>query len=1282
MRYFSIYRHCLSARAWCFCFCYAFCMSWCIAQPLSVKKPSAEGPLGDTPSFTHLMLEQGETIGEVRSIIQDKLGFIWFAGKNGLSRYDGYRYLTYQANSDNANGLTNNNISQIYEDSYGELWFASEGGGIMRYLRDRDQFKHYRRDPENPNGLSSDGVFTLFEDNQNRLLAGTYNGLSRYDRQADAFINALPKTAVSRHAILDIEQINSNEYLLATLKGGIYRWNRLNNRLISYSSKNGRQRGVNTNTFYSLLKDSNGTMWAGSNAGLSVYDPNDEVFIAYDLSEIGEDYKKVTITDMFQDSTGTIWLSTDGGGLLYLGFDENNKIHTKGVYTQLPGVGNSLSSFTIRTVAEDNNGDLWIGAFPRGVNFFDRSNNYFHTYRNFAKNKQGVFVNNLWGMVEDKKGNIWIGTDGAGLVYYDRQTGVISENYEGVNINEILQFNKVLNVYLDSRNYLWAGSWNQGLARIDLVTKEVKKYLPDVNSSRSLLSENVWRIYEDDKENLWVSTSDGIGGMHKYSYDTDDFTPYIHDPKNRRSLSNINGWAIYQSKRGELWVGTNAGVNIYNYESDDFLQLVHDPQDSETVSDPWVTDFYEDSLGNFWVATGGGGLNLFDSVTKKRIGTYRSSDGLANDSIFRILEDEKQNLWLSTRAGLSKFDVRSESFTNFTSHNWLQDEQFNINSAVKLASGELVFGGINGFTLFNPQEVNPNTYIPPVYITEFSVFDKAIKPADSGSPLKESILQADSIVLEPGQSVFSFRFSALNYRVYSDNQYMYRLKGFDKKWIGPTTNNQAIYTNLDPGEYIFEVKGSNNAGLWNDNIRRIHITITPPVWLSWWAYLLYGLAVFSIVFWYVYSSRKVIGYQKLTMENLKHIDRLKDKFVASTSHELRTPLFGIVGLAETYLEDSREKLTGDEKNTIELIVHSARRLLAQVNDILDFSKIRENSLTINPQPTNLADHVKLVIELTQPLIFDRNILVVNSVSSSLPLVSADDQRLQQILINLVSNAFKFTDKGEICIDAKEQNDDVIISVSDTGKGIPEERFGELFEDFIQLDDVDTREQGGTGLGLSITKRLVELHGGTIWVQSKQGQGSTFKFTLPISKEEPDALLPSAPVALRSQNLNNAIAASNNVVTEVPVSRVEPTEGPYVLIVDDETVNRIVLKAYLKDTNYQISEAASGEQALSYLDNHRVDLIVLDIMMPGMSGYQVCEIIRQKYSIRELPVVFASAKSQREDLLKGFDVGGNDFFDKPVAKADFVDRIKLHLEVLEVYRRLGQRIHFHEKSSLV
>ena len=1235
-------------------------VAFCFSSVYSFAE-SSQPPLGDSPNFVQFMTGD-ESVGEIRTILQDQLGFVWLGGKNGLVRYDGYRAHIYRNSSLDPRSLSNNNIADIHETKEGVLWFASEGGGVMRLDRSVDKFDIFREDLVSENGQSSNGIFKIFQDSEERIWLGTYRGLNRYNPERDLFEHVMKGSKLDDFPILDIEQISENEYLYGTLGGGVFKWNRKTNVLIQYEYSKNQENGLPHGIVMAVYKDSRDQIWIGTNVGLSRFNPETGFFHKENLSDglVGRD--TVGVTEVYEGSDGTLWLATDGAGLLYRHPDTGNI----GSYRKSTAANNSMNSSVVRTVIEDNNRDIWVGVFPRGVNFFDRSNNYVQTYRDFAFDPSGVAVNNVWQFAEDRKGNVWVGTNGAGLVYFDRENNSLSKKINGVDINELIGLEAVLSVYIDSHDELWVGSWNQGAARVNLETLEVHRYMPDSDDPNSLVSENVWDIREDSNNNLWISNSEG--GLNRYNREQDNFFVYRHSAQDRTTISNINAWSTYQDSAGRLWVGTNAGFNQYHYDLDNFTQYLHDPDDPTTIGNSWVTSFYEDTQGRFWISTGGAGVAQFEEGNGV-VKTIRAADGLANDTVFGIIEDDFGFLWFSTRGGLSRYNPTDGEIKNFNSSNWFQGDQFNIGSYLKLKSGELMFGGTNGFSIFKPEDVTYNEFIPPVYITEMQVFNKVVNPEMEDSPVTTDIINAKEVVLEKTQSVFSFRFTALNYRTHEANQYMYRLKGFEKNWNGPSNTNDVTYTNLDAGKYVFQVKASNSNGLWNPEIKELPVIIKPHLWLTWWAYIIYAAMIAGLVFWYVYTSRKIIEYQQMTMDHLKEVDHLKDEFVASTSHELRTPLFGIIGLAETLLSKIEQKINEEEKNNLKMIVVSGKRLVTQVNDILDFSKIRDNSLEINQRALNLYDLCELSLGLTRALIDNHDIELRNEIPKDLPAVFADDHRLQQVIINLISNAIKFTQKGYITISARRRGPhDILIAVKDTGRGIPKEKFDDLFQEFTQIEDLDTREKGGTGLGLSITKRLVELQGGKIWLESKVGEGSTFFFTVPKTEEraEESTLSQQAVLAINDGAVR---AEEKGHVNEIHEQSVLDEDAEFkILVVDDEAVNRMVIKAYFNDEKYKVVEAACGRSALEYLENETVDLIILDVMMPEVSGYDVCEAVRKHYSFHELPILLSSARNRSKDIIKGYNLGANGYLKKPMEQAEFVETVKLHLKLLNAYRK--------------
>ncbi|MCP4610029.1 MAG: response regulator, partial [Planctomycetes bacterium] len=661
-------------------------------------------------------------------------------------------------------------------------------------------------------------------------------------------------------------------------------------------------------------------------------------------------------------------------------------------------------------------------------------------------------------------------------------------------------------------------------------------------------------------------------------------------------------------------------------------------------------------------------------------------DGLSSDSIYGILEDNKGNLWMSTNNGLSKLNPKTETFTNYEQRDGLLNSEFGSGAYFKDRSGRMYFGGTNGVDEFNPDDIRDNTYIPPVVITDFLLFNKPVKISKTDAEseelqLKQHVNFTKEITLDYTDYIFAFEFSVLNYRQSEKNQFAYKLEGFDKDWVETDYRHRRVtYTDLSHGEYIFKVKGANDDGYWNKEGASINMTILPPPWLTWWAYSLYTLAIFGLIFWFIQWQRgkvkqkqKELDREKQVSARLIQLDKLKDEFLANTSHELRTPLNGIIGIAESLNDGIAEWSEQKIKQNLGMITSSGRRLASLVDDILDFSKMQNHTLELSKMPVDLRALVDIVLATSKVLVADKDLTLLNDIAADVPSVNADENRLQQILYNLIGNGVKFTETGSVKVSAVVKDGRLTVSVSDTGIGIPKENFAQIFESFEQAEGNTARVYGGTGLGLAVTKQLVELHEGEIWLESTEGQGSTFYFTLPISGEKvSERKTKEQPIA--KVQFMESIAIESPKVT-LQVDDIIPTNSTFdILIVDDDPINLQVLSNHLSLQNYNIEMAANGPEALKMLeDDHMFDLILLDIMMPKMSGYEVTEKLRKRYAHHELPIIFLTAKNQVDDLITGFAAGGNDYLTKPVSKAELLSRVKTHLQLLDINRNLEQKV---------
>jgi signal transduction histidine kinase/class 3 adenylate cyclase/DNA-binding NarL/FixJ family response regulator len=707
-------------------------------------------------------------------------------------------------------------------------------------------------------------------------------------------------------------------------------------------------------------------------------------------------------------------------------------------------------------------------------------------------------------------------------------------------------------------------------------------------------------------------------------------------------------------------------------------KIVHykyQPEDSLSISSNSIQTIFMDRDSIIWIGTNKG-LNRYNRKNQNFI-VYTTADGLCDNSIMGILEDNTGDLWISTNRGISKFNKESSTFSNYYVEDGLQSNQFTRGASHKSTDGRLYFGGVNGLTVFDPDRVVPRADLPEVAITGFYLFNQSV-PLRSDQPgeysyqflLDKPIYLTESINLKYYEKIFSFDFSALDYVNPDKNQYAFMLEGLEDQWNYTTSSKRfTTYTNLDPGKYTLMVKATNSDGIWNETPTVLSIKVDPPLWKTWWAYTLYGMILIGIFYAYNRSHQKTLvrkqkelEKERLLNEKLNRADKLKDEFLANTSHELRTPLTGIIGITES-LQDGVAGIPTDEmKSNLSLIISSAKRLSSLVNSILDFSKLKIHELQLSIKAIDLRTITEVVIQISQPLIKGKSLTLINEIDPSISLVEADEERLYQIMHNLIGNAIKFTDKGTIQVAAVEKPDVVQVCVKDTGIGIPEDKIEEVFKSFEQVDASVTREHGGTGLGLTITKQLVELHGGKIWIESKVGQGTSVNFTLPKSTEDKSTVRESQKLSKIIEPVQVDVEEEKQGIEE----KLLPTDSRFnILIVDDEPINQKVLSNHLSRNNFKILHAMNGQEALEMLDREKLDLVLLDIMMPKMSGYEVCREIRKRYLPSELPVIMITAKNQIMDLVEGLDSGANDYLAKPFSKNELLARLKTHLNLYNI-----------------
>lgn len=1042
-------------------------------------------------SFRHILPDQLESIGYIAAIAQDHEGFLWFGGANGLARYDGYNLVFYKHQEGVVGSLSNSYINHLLVTDDGSLWIATQGG-LNRYDPDTDSFVVYQHDSNSPYGLSVNDCRFILEDRQGRMWVGTRGGFHQFLRRTGKFTRyyyaPFPKDSgeVTVRVLVEDRQ---GDIWIGNHSGGVSRFNPEQNTFTHYRHDPTDPGSLSHNDVRALFLDSRDRLWVGTyGGGLNMLPPGEQSFRHYphDASQ-----KSDIIWSIMEDHQGSIWIG-DGGALAVLDAETGRSVR----FTYKEGESRGLGNHLVNVLFEDRLGDLWIGLFPSGVDLLDRQASVFRNYTYSPTNPHSLPDGGVLAIYEDVRQNLWIGA-GYGLSLFDRDKETFKTYTHDPDNPHSLGGNTVLSLAGEADGDLWVGIWAAGLHHFDPDTGVFRQYLPNPDDPTSLLGKEPWSLTIDRDGVLWVATEEGI---NRYNRATDDFTRFLPHPTQMDGDTALYTRALYEDSRGNFWVGSIRGLYLLDRATGEFERFRHRPGSSNSISSDFVKAIYEDSRGYLWLGTHGGGLNRMD-VSRRRFKVYRVEDGLPDDVVTGLVEDNQQQLWISTHKGIARFDPQTETFRAYDKSHGLPGNLFNRNTPSKTRRGELLFGSSKGLTLFRPEDLSGNEYVPPVVITDFQIFNKPVPIGVPGSPLAKAPGRVQQIHLEHDQSVFSFAYAALNYRSPEDNQYAYRLEGFDKDWHSVGKKRTATYTNLDPGRYTFYVRGSNNEGVWNHEGAQVRVIVAPPLWRTWWAYLLYGLAALGLISLVLhFQLRKQAFEREHTLnQRLRELDKLKDEFLANTSHELRTPLNGIIGLSESLLDGAGGPVPEPMKKYLEMIAYSGKRLANLVNDILDFAKLKNHTLQLHRRPVNVYESVQILLKMTEPLVGAKPLELINAVPESLPPVFADEGRLQQILYNLVGNAVKFTDRGSITVSAKHEYDRVVIDVVDTGIGIPPDQAAKIFESFEQVDGTDNRKYGGTGLGLAITKRLVELHGGVISVTSTLGVGSRFRVRLPVAQ---------------------------------------------------------------------------------------------------------------------------------------------------------------------------------------
>ena len=1197
--------------------------------------------------FDHFGTGMGLSANNVTCILRDKQGFMWFGTRDGLNRYDGYDFNVYKNIPEDSQSLSNNFVTSIIEDRNGDFWVGTWGGGLNRFDRAKKRFVRY-------GGLiHSDFINSLLEDSQGRVWVGSNDhGAWVYDPRTGKVLlltsMAGDPGSLSDNDVLTILEDHAHHIWLGTSRGGLDCYDPRTRTFVRYLHRQGDPNSLGGNTVTKIIEDRRQRLWVGlRDGGLDLFDPLHGSFLHFkndphnSNSLVGN-----VVLALADDDKGNLWVGTENSGISIL--DKDGKYFRTCVHDNVDNT--SLNNNAIYALYQDPQGNMWVGTADGGVNFFNKSANSFVHYKHNTS-AESLANNNVLDILGDKD-HLWIGTDGGGLDELDQHTGTFTHFVHGAADGKSISGNYVLSLCKDAEGNLWAGTWGDGITVIGKDGKVVRQYKHDDADSNSLGGNNVYAITDDGEGTVWVATYGD--GLNQFNTKAGWFRHYKHVASDINSPGSDRLNTLLSDSNGILWIGTfDGGLDRLDEYTGIFKHFVHEAG-KNSLSNNTINYLYADSRHNFWVCTADG-LNLLDRKTG-HFKVYGIRDGLPSSVIFGILEDNDGRLWVSTNNGLSRLDPRTGQIRNFSAADGLQSNQFKPHACYKSPSGVLYFGGINGFNKIYPDSIREYPFDPPLLITGFSIFNKEVPIGDSlhPSPLARDITTTKEITIPYKSSVISLEFASLNYTVTDKKHYAYRLEGFDPGWNDVGTKRMATYTNLDPGTYTFEVRGWDNNGKWSPVQASLKLTVLPPFWQTWWFRLLAVVGTLAIVVAIFRLRLRAVETQKKKLENevdhrtqqlalsrdeerlareqAEEASQAKSEFMANISHELRTPMNAIIGFTDLTLATD---LRRPQREYLENVHRSGYNLLGIINDILDHSKIEAGKLTIENRAFDLCQMVEETVDSLAIKAFEKKLELICKIDPSLPVqVLGDPGRIQQVLMNLLGNAIKFTAKGEIVVSLKKGSvmktgdggkvQSIILTVQDTGIGVPKEKLEHIFESFTQADTSTTRRYGGTGLGLTIARNLAEMMDGSLEVQSEPGKGSSFtlKLTLEIVDEMSTVPIVHRPVLKR------------------------------VLVVDDNITNCRLLESIFQYMGVDCTICDGGIQALNILaataDNESFDLIITDHHMPVMDGITLVGKIKQSLTNRPQPFILMLSSLDKGMCLEDAERAGIDIFlSKPV-----------------------------------
>lgn len=1256
--------------------------------------------------FAHIDSENGLSHGSVKCFFKDHRGILWVGTSNGLNRYDGNNVKAYTVKMGDFHAYNSNDILELFEDPIGNIWIKTTWG-INIFDTKTEQFNKNQGKVLKKTGMPNFQIEKIVKDNSgNFWFIHKQQGISLYKVKTGKIVHLMATS--HKNSIVS----NTVSNLIQDLKGNI--WVIHKNGILEKLSGNplrvvyrnhtiAKELGLAANN-YNLLVDSDNDLWIGTNGDFGVFYYNHATSTLKKIEKgikptrkSGNDF----LRGMAEGPDGRIWVNSENEGICLI----NKKDFSTSYIHHNGELENSLSHNSILSLYKDNEGIIWVGTFKNGIDYYHREIFKFpYPQQKIYSEPYSLSTNDVAPFAEDEKGNLWVGTNGGGLLYYNRLTGRCTKYQHNAKNPNSISGDVIVSLLYDKNHHLWIGTYFKGLDKYD--GKKFIHYMHDPKNSNSLSDNSVYKLFEDSKGRLWIGTLQG--GINLFDRKTGNF----YNSKSQSGSYPLHSnyvCEIAEDKDGNIWAGGGYGIDVFNPETGKSKHFLNDLSNISALSSNNVFSIFNDSSGRIWIGTAEG-LNFYNAKDQnfKRI---TSKEGLPGKAIVSIEEDRGGNLWLASSNSLTKFSNpdlwlssnAAPKLINYDKSDGLQGGVYSTNASLELSSGELVFGGTNGFTIFNPKELESGSHAPAVLLTGFELFNKPIglKEKINGRVLLEQpVSDIKKVTLKYFENVFSITFTALNFINPKKNKFKYKLEGFEQEWNNTTNANRRItYTNLDPGDYELKIMASNDNGSWTTAPTILKISILPPFYRTPLAYAIYLMAFLSVIIGYVrYNSYKERMRYEIKIANM---EKLKEKEISErqismftfVSHEFRTPLSLIINPLKNVIKRQNEK--GDPIEELSVVDRNARRLLSLINQLLLYRRVEDDADRLSLTSVNMNLLCQEVYQCFTQQSREQNIQYSIDLPAHMIQITGDYEKIEISLFNLVSNAFKYTSSGGIIkIRLSETEPAVKIDVIDNGCGISESDSGHIFEKFRQVN-LHQNPGKGFGIGLFIVKYFVEKHKGTVSFESTEKKGSIFS----LSFRKGSGHFAGMPIRKSEAGMSELV---KELTDEMPYEGKELytpefaesidkrlgieviSEKKSILIIDDNDDMRNYLVSLFAPL-YIIYQADNGLDGLTLAKKYLPDVILSDIAMEGLTGFELCKTIKENEGLNHMLIVLLTASASQQAQLQGISEGADDYITKPfddeILKAKVENLLRNRMQLRNYFLdNITLREHHHKVPS--